>query len=48
VTLFKSSNQKNISENMWALWWDLDSDDHQFLSEKFPGRKEVSNAVELS
>ena len=48
VTLFKSSTPKNIDENLWALWWELDDEDRIFLSKNFPGQQPVSNKVPLA
>ncbi len=47
VTLFMSRTPENIDENLWALWWSLNSKDMQKLSKDFPGQRDISNAVPL-
>lgn len=48
VTLFMSRNPDNISQNLWALWWEMSQNDYRILWEDFPNQKEISNAVPLA
>lgn len=48
TTLFKSSIPGNIEENLWALWWNLEVEDHDFLTKQFPWQQSISNAVPLA
>ena len=47
VTLFMSRTPENIAENMWALWWQLESNDTNLLTKNFPNQQTISNAVPL-
>ena len=47
VTLFKSSSHEHIDENLWALGWELESQDFEKIKNTFPWQKYVSNAVPL-
>lgn len=47
VTLFKSCSHEHILENLWAVWWNMEEQDREFLRKNFPGQIYVSNAVPL-
>lgn len=48
VTLFMSRNPEHISENMWALWWEMSSWDIEILRKDFGGQIDISDAVPLT
>ena len=48
VTLFKSSTYRNIDENLWALWWELEQVDIELLRKDFSWQIDISDAVPLA
>ncbi len=47
VTLSKMRTIKHIEENLGAVGWEMEKEDIERLRKKFPGQKDVSNAVPL-
>lgn len=46
-TLFMSRNPEHISENMWALWWEMSQWDIEIMRKDFGWQVELSDAVIL-
>ena len=47
VTLFKSSNIEHIEENLWAIWWNLEEEDINYLKNNFSAKVEKSDTIPL-
>ncbi len=48
VTLFKSSSEKHIDENLKALGWTMEKSDIELLRKNYPGQCFISDAVPLA
>ncbi len=47
VTVAKTSHHEHLIENLGALSWSLDKEDHQRIQQEFPGQQALSDAVPL-
>ena len=47
TTLFKSCNPDNVQENLWALDFEMRTEDREDLRLNFPGQQSVSNTMPL-
>lgn len=47
VTIFKSTNPEHIDENLWALNWEMEKEDIEYIRKNYPWQLEVSDTVPL-
>jgi len=47
ITLSKSSNFKHLKENLGAINWEMEQEDVDYISQKYPNQEHVSSTVPL-